>query len=520
MVISGCRGAVDAVVANLRAEGVRSRELTVSHAFHSPLMEPILDEYRKLLDQVEFAPPRFGIVSNVSGRMDDESLTTPDYWCRHVLSPVRFRDSMATLVERGYDFFLEVGPKPILIGLGRACVPSRYGVWLPSLREGRDDWSMMLKSLGEMFVHGVNVDWQGFDRDYPRRKLPLPTYAFQRKRYWVPKKEDLEPQAHDRARSAGTGGGRGAAGRIEGRNRFADRPRRLALRACLAAEAARRQRGSGRSGSAGAWLIFADRGGIGAKLAERLKQFGQLSFLVSAGERFGQAAEDRFTRRSASAGRPDPTARPGARSRRARLPRHRPPLEPRRRGARADRRVARREPGAELRAARSTWRRPWPSSKGGKTRGFGWSPAAPRPSPRRQSIRRSRPCGVWDGSSRWSFPSFSACDWTWIPAADIADAGPLFDEIWDPDKEDQVALRGTERYVARLIRYGAGEKPAPQGVAIRPDASYLITGGLGRWAWRPRGGWPPKGRGTSCSSDAARLRPRQARRSRSWSGPA
>ena len=185
VVISGRRAAVEQIVAGLRDEGVAATPLSVSHAFHSPLMQPMLAEYERLLRQVRLASPQFSLVANVTGQFAGEEFTTPEYWCRHVLSAVRFSDSVAALVAKGYSVFVEVGPKPTLTGLARTCVSGENLLWLPSLREGREDWAVLLKSLGELHVRGVPVDWQGLDRHWPRRKLPLPAYPFQRRRYWI-----------------------------------------------------------------------------------------------------------------------------------------------------------------------------------------------------------------------------------------------------------------------------------------------------------------------------------------------
>lgn len=199
VVISGRSGSVEAIVAKLHSEGISTTTLVVSHAFHSPLMQPMLAEYEQLLRKVQFGQPRFSLISNVSGSLAGDEMATPAYWCKHVLAAVRFSDSIATLVGQDYRLFLEVGPKPTLTGLGRTCVPQDVA-WLPSLREGRDDWSVLLKSLGELFTRGVEVDWRGFDRDWPRRRLALPTYPFQRRHYWV---RDAEPAPEKSAEGVG-----------------------------------------------------------------------------------------------------------------------------------------------------------------------------------------------------------------------------------------------------------------------------------------------------------------------------
>ncbi|MEB3233351.1 MAG: type I polyketide synthase [Leptolyngbyaceae bacterium] len=185
-VISGAASAVNSVVAQLEAQGIKAKPLQVSHAFHSPLMAPMLAEFQQVAQQIEYHPPQLPLVSNVTGEIATEAVATAAYWCQHILAPVNFVASMKTLEQQGCSVFLECGPKPILLGMGSQCVSGDAGAWLPSLRPGQADWQQMLTSLVELYVRGVTVDWQGFDRDYPqRRKLSLPTYPFQRRRYWV-----------------------------------------------------------------------------------------------------------------------------------------------------------------------------------------------------------------------------------------------------------------------------------------------------------------------------------------------
>ncbi len=90
-----------------------------------------------------------------------------------------------TLPAQGYTLCVEISPHPTRLEMAERCVPEAGGVWLPSLRRGRDDWQQMLESLGALYVHGVEVNWLGFDHDYPRRRLALPTYPFQRQRFWL-----------------------------------------------------------------------------------------------------------------------------------------------------------------------------------------------------------------------------------------------------------------------------------------------------------------------------------------------
>ena len=191
VVISGREAAVEEIVAKFAESGVKATRLTVSHAFHSPLMQPMLDDYRAALEKVTFGKPRFALVSNVTGRFEEGEMQTSEYWLRHIMESVRFTDSMAALLEKKFALLLEVGPKPVLTGMGRTCPGARDVAWLSSLRQGRDDWTMLETALGDAFAKGVKIDWRGFDADYDRRKVSLPNYPFQRDHFWIPERTDI-----------------------------------------------------------------------------------------------------------------------------------------------------------------------------------------------------------------------------------------------------------------------------------------------------------------------------------------
>lgn len=184
VVISGDKEAVEGLAADLKEAGTKTKVLTVSHAFHSHLMDPILDAFEAEASAVTFRPAQIPLVSNVTGQLvDDDQILGPRYWRDHIRAAVRFADAMHVLHDEGYEIFLEVGPAPVLLGMGRECLPKEVGVWLPSLRKNRDDWYQMLKSLGEAYVAGVSVNGVAFNRDYGYRRLRLPTYPFQRQQY-------------------------------------------------------------------------------------------------------------------------------------------------------------------------------------------------------------------------------------------------------------------------------------------------------------------------------------------------
>lgn len=185
IVIAGARDDVRTAVEQLTARGIAVKPLTVSHAFHSPLMRPILDRFAEFAATLHYATPRLDLISNVTGQRVTHEVTLAAYWRQHILSPVQFAASIARLSEQGYNTFVEIGPQPTLLGMARRCLPDNNALWLPSLRSGREDWPQMLETLGALWTNGVDVDWTGFDRDYGRKRVLLPTYPFQRERVWL-----------------------------------------------------------------------------------------------------------------------------------------------------------------------------------------------------------------------------------------------------------------------------------------------------------------------------------------------
>ncbi|HLO30244.1 MAG TPA: amino acid adenylation domain-containing protein [Anaerolineales bacterium] len=185
-VISGERSAVQAILAELTGLGISSRPLTVSHAFHSPLMDAILDDFASAARRIHFFPPRLPLVSNVTGAvMAPDQVPDEAYWRGHLRAAVQFSEGMQSLAHLGIDAFIEIGPSPVLLGMGQYCLPESKAAWLPSLRQGQDDWQILLGSLGQLFVQGADIDWAGFDQGYIRHKVSLPNYPFQRQRYWL-----------------------------------------------------------------------------------------------------------------------------------------------------------------------------------------------------------------------------------------------------------------------------------------------------------------------------------------------
>ncbi|WP_086666087.1 type I polyketide synthase [Lentzea kentuckyensis] len=174
VVIAGEVSAVDGVLASFADR--KSSRLRVSHAFHSPLMEPMLAEFAEVVGGLSFGEPRIAVVSNVTGALVTDELAAPEYWVRHVRETVRFADGVQALTDAGVTMFVELGPDGVLSALIDD-VPA-----VPLLRKERDEETTLLTALGRLHVEGVDVDWRGV---VPAGRLvDLPTYAFDHERYW------------------------------------------------------------------------------------------------------------------------------------------------------------------------------------------------------------------------------------------------------------------------------------------------------------------------------------------------
>ncbi|BCJ50483.1 hypothetical protein Asp14428_19580 [Actinoplanes sp. NBRC 14428] len=178
VVISGLEPAVAAIVRRLTGDGHRTKQLAVSHAFHSPLMDPMLEEFRAVVQDLEFRPPRIAMVGG-------ERVTDPEYWVRHVRDTVRFADAVSELHGAGVTRFLEIGPDAPLTGAIRECLDEADVVAVPAMRRRRDEAGTVLTALGTLFAAGVEVDWPALFDGTGARRTPLPTYAFQHRRYWL-----------------------------------------------------------------------------------------------------------------------------------------------------------------------------------------------------------------------------------------------------------------------------------------------------------------------------------------------
>ncbi|MFG2091954.1 type I polyketide synthase [Streptomyces sp. NPDC048612] len=185
VVISGVEGPVSEVAARFVAEGRRAKRLTVSHAFHSPLMEPMLEEFRAVAATLTYHPARTPVVSNLTGTVAGDELATPEYWVTHVREAVRFADGMAALREAGVTRYVELGPDSVLTALAKGALPyDEQTLVVPTLRGDEPEPQALVAALGELYVHGAEPDWEAFHAGTGARTVALPTYAFQRRRFW------------------------------------------------------------------------------------------------------------------------------------------------------------------------------------------------------------------------------------------------------------------------------------------------------------------------------------------------
>jgi acyl transferase domain-containing protein len=279
-VVSGPRAAVEALAAELAAAGVGARPLHTSHAFHSAMMEPILEPFVARFAGVALRPPRIPYISNVTGTwITDAEATDPAYWARHLRQAVRFADGVRELCRDAQRVLLEVGPGQTLATLARQHPDcgTRHIV-LSSIRhpkERKEDLPLLLKTLGQLWLNGVEPDWSGFYAHERRRRVPLPTYPFERRRYWVERGQasQLAPAVQENLKKAD----------------IADwfylpywKP--SVPPSPSAAEVER----------AGRWLVFVDEGELGERVIARLAAEGRRVTAVRAGDGFRKAGERRY----------------------------------------------------------------------------------------------------------------------------------------------------------------------------------------------------------------------------------
>ncbi|EFL26027.1 modular polyketide synthase [Streptomyces himastatinicus ATCC 53653] len=192
VVIAGDEDDAVQIAAGFEAQGRKTKRLTVSHAFHSPRMDGTLEAFREVAQGLTYEAPRIPIVSNLTGQLvSAEEITSPDFWVRHVREAVRFLDGVRTLEAQGVTTYVELGPDGVLTAMAQDCVTADDDtVFVPALRKDRPEADAVTTALAQAYVRGAGVDWAAYFAGAGASRVELPTYAFQRRRYWP----DTTPQ--------------------------------------------------------------------------------------------------------------------------------------------------------------------------------------------------------------------------------------------------------------------------------------------------------------------------------------
>jgi polyene macrolide polyketide synthase len=186
VVVSGEEGAALRLMEAWKEKGRKATRLKVSHAFHSQLMEPMLAELTEVAEGLDFNAPQIPIVSNLTGEvLDADQATSPSYWARQVREAVRFKNGIDHLQEQGVSAYLELGPDGVLCAMARGSLADGDAILAPLLRRGRSDSEALVGALAVAHSSGVAVDWAAFFAPHAPRRVDLPTYAFQRRRFWL-----------------------------------------------------------------------------------------------------------------------------------------------------------------------------------------------------------------------------------------------------------------------------------------------------------------------------------------------
>ncbi|NTU86392.1 MAG: acyltransferase domain-containing protein, partial [Chloroflexales bacterium] len=464
LVLSGARDALAAVLARLAAAGVASRPLQVSHAFHSPLMAPVQAAFAEAASRVRFQPPRLPLLSTLTGApLGPGELPDAAYWGRQLREPVQFAAAVAALQRRGLPAWLELGPQPVLLGLARPLLADPAPRLIPSLQQGRDESQSMLTSLGALYTAGADIDWGGVaGAQRGRRLASLPTYPFQRQRYWV-ERSSQRPVLQEADLAPAEASPAPAAQRAEPYYEVAWRQQE-------------RPEGAGaESVSDGAWLIFAAaEDDIARALVERVRGRGAPCALVRPGQAFAALGPQEWTI--------DP----------AEISHFERVLQVARGEGRAWRGIVYLWGAAELPAPGASLLPTLQLSCGGALALAQALVGGGQSLPTRLWLvtRGAQAVAGWGGepvqATLWGLGQTLAIEHPELRCrlVDLQSEPPgkaaraLLDELCSSDAESRVALRGPARYVARLVPAAGAPARSDQGL-IRADATYLITGGFG-----------------------------------------
>ncbi|MFP5262671.1 MAG: SDR family NAD(P)-dependent oxidoreductase [Blastocatellia bacterium] len=274
-IISGPADAVSDLEHRLGSDGLTCSRLRTSHAFHSGAMEPILGQFVEHMKKVRLNSPAARFISNVTGTwITTGEATSPDYWANHLRQTVRFQDGIEELLREPDMVFLEVGPGRMAAGPVNQQGNNGAGrIVVPAMRRPRDqqsDYGFLLNALGRLWVEGVDIDWAGFQAGEPRSRVPLPTYPFERERYWIEPAGPAQSGAREKT--------------FERKPDISDWFYVPSWKRSAASEPARQQ-----ADEKSCWLIFSDTGGLGDRIIKRLEQGGHYVVEVKAGSEFSRA---------------------------------------------------------------------------------------------------------------------------------------------------------------------------------------------------------------------------------------
>ncbi|MBZ8179843.1 type I polyketide synthase [Oscillatoria salina] len=253
-VVSGETNLIKALQNKLATQGVECRILHTSHAFHSEMMQPILEPFRLIIEKLNLQPPQIPFISNVTGTwITDREATNPNYWAKHLRQTVKFSPGISELLRQAEAIFLEVGPGRTLSTLTKRHLrPETKQIVLTSLRhpqERTSDLAFLLNTVGKLFLAGVEIDWAGFYQHEKRYRVPLPTYPFERQRYWIEAKSNSFSGQNDSV--------------------SLDKKERC--------------------------FVFVDENGKGSQLINKLAEKGKNVVTVKVGEQFSKLSENLYT---------------------------------------------------------------------------------------------------------------------------------------------------------------------------------------------------------------------------------
>ena len=466
VVIAGSEHGVQALLDRLGAS-VEAQKLNVSHACHSPLMEPMLDPLEAAASRITYHAPRISLISNLTGALiTPESGIDAGYWRRHARHTVQFLAGVRTVVQLGCDTVVEIGPTASLCSLGRACLPRQDLTWLPSMQRGREEWPEILQSLATLYVGGADIDWVGFDRGYQRRKVALPTYPFQRQRYWVertpgPPTVDMLP------------------GEVAAKGQQPDVSRQRPDRffeihwkpADIVAEPT--------ADDPSVLLIFADQLGIGQRVSDGLRDAYKQVVVLSVGDSFERRNSTHYRLRPSDVGSlqhvvEEVFENSGLACGGVVYLRNLSLSDPETTTDQSwlNHQLSSCEDAVSLlkileRLKRTQSARLWLVTRGAQAVG-----RSSRVSPGQSTL-----WGI-GRTVHWEHPDLRTILVDLDPESSATDAELLVQEVHAGGRENQIAYRSGRRCAARLAQLDGDSSPR-EGMTIRSTGTYLVTGGLG-----------------------------------------